>query len=260
MGEGQLFRFILLLSVIALSLPAFADETYKQLSSNQTSTDDTPNDEQLSDEQPNDTEDNIESDSQLLSREFSGYRSLLNRRFGLLLGIGQLSPSNAFHLELSYAPLKFLRLSMSVSTTSTMSKDTEDMPDTKGRFAAAAFHVRHHLTIIPLFLGAIIGGSKGSIKGTTTQQSAGKEFDYRSTSIYGGLLVGAYYFWNFGLYLETTVIGFSYHYALNKSFAEEDDIDDKELEQKLNKRIVGPRFFGWLDGKLGLNIAIGYML
>lgn len=253
-----MFKFMLI-SIITLSLPAFADETDKQHSSSQTSTDGNPNDEQLSDDKPNDTEDSIESDSQLLSKEFSGYRSLLDRRFGLLLGIGQLSPSNAFHLELSYAPLKFLRLSMSVSTTSTMSKATDDMPDTKGRFAAAAFHARHHLTIIPIFFGAIVGGAKGSIKGTTAQQSASEEFDYRSTSIYGGLLVGAYYFWNFGLYLETTVIGFSYHYALNKGFAE-DDIDDKELEQKLNERIVGPKLFGWLDGKLGLNIAIGYML
>ena len=241
---------------LALSLPAFADETDKQPSPTQTSP--APSDSPSDSDTPSDTDDSIESDVQLLDKEFSGYgnllgyRNLLDRKFGLLLGVGQSSPSDDFHLELIYAPLKFLRLSLSISTT----RRGNMFRGKRREFTSAAFHARHHLTVLPIFFSTVVGGTKGSIKGITdAKQDMSMEYDYRSTSIYGGLLVGAYYFWSFGLYLETTVAGFSYHQALNKKFTK--DIDDEDLEQDLNDIIVGSKIFGLLNG--GLNITIGYM-
>ncbi|MDE3269229.1 MAG: hypothetical protein OYH77_02980 [Pseudomonadota bacterium] len=240
-------RMLFMLALV-VSLPAFAADTDSKTteSSSSLATNDSA---EVEGNESDDAEGSQARDQEVLDKEFLGYGSLRERRFGLLVGVGKtVSPRQSFHFELIFAPLKFLRLSLAIDTAS------ETRLEKTKKLSSAAILARHHLTILPLFFGVTAGGAKDSIDDLIDSENATSS----ATSIYSGLFIGFYYFWNFGLYLETTIAGASYQHVLNKNTAADSATHKRNLEDKLAEGIIGAQLFGLLTG--GLNISVGYML
>ena len=199
-------------------------------------------------------DDDLIDDKQLFDEEVSGYRDLRDRRFGLLLGIGEASPRHDFHVELIYAPLKILRLSLSYDAIRRKANLKNEATN------SVALRARYHLAILPIFFGTIVGGARDSVKGlfqpTADSERVEHDYNYTATSIYGGLSVGAYYFWGFGLYLETTIAGLGLSHMINTQVTSDSD-KTESLEEKISEKLIGAKLYGLLNA--GLNISIGYM-
>lgn len=198
-----------------------------------------------------------------------GHQALFDRSFGLSFGVGQGSAYDVFNAELTYVAIPELHLSLGlgISDLTTMLDGFTGKNDAR----TVAFKARHHIRPVPIFFRADVGALIYSAEGEFSPRVMHDKSDFylangisrpdpkeddgklQGYTPYASAAVGIYYFWSIGLYLETTLIGFSY---APRTII----MKPKENDDDLREDLTEYRFFGMFGKDFGVNFSIGFML
>ena len=193
----------------------------------------------------------IESDNSLLVDSFFSHPLLMTRSYGLLVSVGGNSPHQQWSLEAMMLGFKNFSFLLSLGIAKKHKVEREEYSIVHSNMSAEV-RARYHTTIIPLFFGIQSGYVSWEGEITPLKADNKQTNSFNAGEYFVGASVGAYYFWEIGIYVETTIFGISLNRGNQINFKNKDSSLQTQLEKKLNS----PQLYG-LFGR-GLNLTVGY--